>query len=268
MIGLEELIDGFREVGLKEGDSLIVHSSYKSIGGVDGGPETVIKALLEVIGSEGNLMLPTFNYTRPLPEPYFDPENTPARTGIIPEMGRKWEGAIRSLHPTHSVAVIGPKARELVADHLKYRAVGVGSPVDRLAQMGGKVLLIGVGHISNTMIHIAEEHAGIGEFKVSWYDELPDIKIKLPDGKIITHKLDTSPSCSSAFEAVAYSLRKRGLIRDGRVGNASLQLMSGKDVIDCVGELIKEKADILLCTYPGCKPCSGARKIMKEKGLI
>ena len=262
MMTLNDLVSGFREVGLDEGDSVIVHSSFRSLGPVEGGPETVIKSLLEVIGSSGNLMFPTFNYTRPLPEPCYDPETTPARTGIIPETGRKWPGAVRSLNPTHSVAVIGPDAKTLTRDHLNCRTVGIGSPIDKLAQMGGKVLLIGVGQVSNTMIHIGEEYAGTP--KVSWYDELPEIKIKLPDGKIIAHRLDTSPSCSSGFEAAAYPLRRKGLIRDGKIGGTKLQLMRGKDVVDCVCEMIKDKPDVLLCTWPGCKPCNGARKKVNQ----
>src|ERR1051325_3552325 len=172
-----QLARAFRDLGLVAGDSLIVHSSFRSIAPVEGGPMGLIEALLEVIGPGGNLMLPTFNYTRPIPEPYFDPETTPGRTGIIPESGRKHPAAVRSLHPSHSVAVIGPAAEELTRDHLKVRAFGIGSPIDRLAQKGGMVLLLGVGHISNSLIHIAEEYAGVP--KVSVYPEpLPFFKIK------------------------------------------------------------------------------------------
>ena len=260
------LSQSFRELGLASGDSLILHSSLGSLGWVHGGPETVIQALLEVIGSKGNLMLPTFNYTRPLPEPYFDPAATPGRTGIIPETGRKWPGAVRSLHPTHSVAVIGPDAKRLTKDHLACRAVGIGSPIDRLAQMGGKVLLLGVGHVSNSAIHVGEEYAGMP--KVSWYDKLPMINIRLPDGSIIRHPCDTSPSCSAAFGGMEGILRRKGQIRDVRIGRSKLQLMGGSQVIEGVREMIQEKPDVLLCTWPGCKPCSGARENLRRQGLI
>lgn len=256
-LSLVDLVTAFRDSGVVEGDNLIVHSSYKSLGRVVGGPETVINALLESIGSRGNLMLPAFNYTRPMPEPYFDPANTPCRTGIIPELGRKRPEAVRSMSPTHSVSVIGPNAEELACDHLRCRTFGVGSPIDRLAKMGGKILLIGVGNDANSTIHIGEEYAGTP--KAHWTDSVPVARVLMPDGSIIEHEVDTSSSCSAAFGAVDYVLRRNGEIGDLRVGGCRFQMMRSQDVIRRVCEMISEKQDILLCTWNGCKPCTGAR---------
>ncbi len=260
------LVAAFREIGLVSGDGVIVHSACSSLGAVEGGADAVIDALLEAVGPKGNLMLPTFNYTRPLPEPYYDPAETPGRTGILSEIGRQRPGALRSLHPTHSVAVIGPEAERLTRDHLACRAFGMGSPIDRMAAMDGKVLLIGVGQIANSTIHIAEEYAGIP--KVSWYDPLPKAKVRLPDGRVIEHTLDSSCSCSAAFGGAEGALRRYGEIRDLRAGNGSLQLMRGSDVIRRVRSLLTEKADSLLCTAPGCKPCSGARALLRQRGRL
>ena len=259
----EDLISGFNDLELKKGDSLIVHSSLRILGPVEGGAETIINALLEVIGTKGNLMFPTFNYTRPLPVPYFDPLATPAKTGILAELGRKRPGSLRSLHPTHSVAVIGPDAELITKDHLSCRACGIGSPIDLLAQMGGKVLLIGVTQTTNTTIHIGEEYAGVQ--KVSWYEELPYIKILKPDGTIVSHRIDTSPSCGSAFDALEYPLRKNGQIKGAMIGNAKCKIMKGSDVINRVVEMIREQPDILLCSWKSCVPCTGARRILKER---
>jgi len=261
----KELADAFRRIGLAGGDSLIVHSSFRSLGKVDGGPKTVIQALLDVIGSKGNLMLPTFNYFRPAPEPYYDPATTKCKTGIIPEVGRQWPGAVRSLHPTHSVTVIGPDAEKLTRGHLECRAVGIGSPIDRLVKINGKILLIGVGNNTNTTIHLGEEYAGTP--KALWTDEPVFVKVRLPDGNIISHEIDTSTSCSAAFGAVDYVLRRNEQIRDLRLANCGMQLMLAPDVIRCVGQMIEDKADILLCTWPGCKPCTGARENLRKLGI-
>jgi len=264
---VRELVECLGEAGLKNGDSLIIHSSLSSLGRMENGADGVIDAILKVIGPSGNLMLPTFNYTRPLPEPYYDPLTTPCRTGIIPETGRKRKGAVRSLSPTHSVAVIGPDAKKLTEGHLETRAVGKNSPIDRLARMGGKVLLLGVPHTTSTTIHIGEEYAGIP--KVSWYDEpLPMIKILMPGGRIVEHRLDTSPSCSTGFNAVEYILRMNDEIRDVKAGSAKIQLVPGERVIARTVEMIEKRADILLCRWPGCRPCTGARKRLKEEGRI
>jgi aminoglycoside 3-N-acetyltransferase len=254
------------DLGLAAGDSLIVHSACRTLGPVEGGADTVLDALLEVIGPGGNLVLPTFNYTRPLPEPHFDPAETPARTGILPELGRRRPGAVRSLHPTHSVAVIGPAAEALTRDHHRCRALGVGSPIDRLAQRGGKVLLIGVGHTSNSTIHVAEEHAQLP--KVSWYEVLPWVKVRSPSGEMLSVQVDSSPSCSAAFGAAEGTLRRHGEIRDSRLGACHLQLVAGAAVLRRVAELLREKPDYLLCTWAGCRPCTGARQKLREQGRL
>ena len=265
-VSCSELALALREVGLNDGDSLIVHSSLRSLGHVEGGADTVIDALLDTIGPDGNLMLPTFNYTRLRPEPYYDPAETPCRTGAVPEAGRKRPGAVRSLHPTHSVAVIGPRAEELTRDHLSFRALGIGSPIDRLVQAGGKVLLIGVGHTANSTIHLAEEYADLP--KASSYDPLPELKIRTPDGRLITHRLDTSCSCSFAFGGAEYPLRLHGEIHDFRLGGCKIQLVLGSDVVRRVRALIADRADVLLCTRSGCRPCIGARQVLRAQGRI
>lgn len=263
---LEELITEFRNAGLNPGDSFIVHSSFRSLGAVEGGPETVIDALVQAVSPGGNVMFPTFNYTGNIARPYFDPATTPCLTGIIPELARKRPNAVRSLHPTHSVAVIGPDAVELTRDHLAYRAVGIGSPVDRLAKMGGKILLLGVPNTSNTTVHTGEEYAGVP--KVGWTETLPFADVLMPDGTIYRHQIDTSTSCSNAFDAVEYALRRQGQIRDHRIRQCRLKIMRGQDVIDRVVEMIAEKPDILLCTYPLCPPCTGARENLRKMGKL
>lgn len=259
----EMLVALFRELSLERDSSLIMHSSLRSLGYVEGGAATVLDALLEVIGPEGNLMLPTFNYSRPLPEPYYDRDHTPGRTGAIPEAARKRPGAIRSLHPTHSVAVIGADAAALTRDHLKFRAFGLGSPIDRLAQQGGKVLLLGVGHTSNSMIHLAEEYGGLP--KASAHQEpLPFVKVLMPDGSVREHQLDTSCSCSAAFGGAELALRRAELIRDARLGSCLLQIMDARALIDCLGSIVEENAEAFLCTRPDCGPCTGARRNLRS----
>jgi aminoglycoside 3-N-acetyltransferase len=261
----DDISRGLRELGLATGDSLIVHSSMRHLGPVEGGADAVIDAILEVIGPGGNLMLPTFNYVSPVPSPHFDPEETPGRTGVLPEVGRKRAGAVRSLHPTHSVAVIGPDAGRLTAGHLDQRVFGVGSPVDLLAQGGGKVLLLGVGQTSNSTIHVAEEHAGMP--KGPWPVGLPVIRIRRPDGTFLSHRLDTSCSCSAAFEGAEYALRRWGEIRDARIGGVC-RLMLGRDVIRRVGDMVRAQPDILLCRWERCPPCTAARRRLASEGLL
>ena len=260
---LRMLVESFEEGGLRKGDSLVIHSSLKTLGKVYGGADTVIDALREVVGPSGNLLFPTFNYTRPLPKPYYDPEMTPSRTGVLNEVARKREKALRSLHPTHSVAVIGPDAYDIIKGHLDVRAFGVGSPIDILAQMGGKILLLGVGQVSNTTIHIAEDHAKIP--KVSWYNPLPHLTIHTKTDKLITHQLDESPSCSAAFESAEYILHRKSMITYFRINGCQCRLMKGKDLIGEISAILSSEPTALLCNWKHCVPCMGTRKILAER---
>lgn len=262
-IDQSRIVAALRDMGVVPGDSVLVHSSFRSLGKVDGGPDAVIDALLSAVGEAGNVMMPTFNYSFPLPQPHYDPALTAGRTGALTEIFRKRPGAIRSLHPTHSVAAIGPRAEEWTRDHLSGRAMGVGSPIDRIAKAGGKVLLIGVGHTSNSTIHVAEEYAGVP--KVSRYDVLPLVKVKTPDGTIIEHQLDSSTSCSGAFGAAESAIRSRGAITDGRLESCLMQIMPGQAIIDAVTDLLQRELDALLCNYIHCKPCQATRAKVRAR---
>jgi len=161
-----DITSGLRSAGVREGDSLVVHSSLRAIGPIDGGAEAVIDALLDAVGRDGTVAMPTFNYSRPAVSIY-DARETPGRTGMLTELFRKRPNALRSDHPSHSMAAIGQRAAEYLADHPKHGAFGLGSPLDRIAAAGGHVLLIGVSHLSNSTIHVGETHAGVPRFAIS-----------------------------------------------------------------------------------------------------
>jgi aminoglycoside 3-N-acetyltransferase len=257
----QDLVEGFSTF-LDTGDAVIVHSSLRSLGWVEGGAGTVIDALLDAIGPTGNLMLPTFNYTEPLPTPFFDPHTTACRTGLIPETGRQRADALRSWHPTHSVAVIGPRAEALTTAHLEVPAFGIGSPIDRLMVPGGKILLIGVGQTSNSALHVVEEHARRPK---NWpFGELPLVRIRLANGNLIEHRLDPSPSCSHGFEAAEAPLRATGAIRDVRVAHARCQLIDGAVFRDAILRHLQKHPDALLCDRPGCARCCDTRQRLAE----
>ena len=249
--------------GMKPGDHLLVHSSLRSVGPIEGGPDALIDALLEVVGPEGTLAMPAFNYRRYLPFPHFDARTTPGRTGALTEIFRKRPETLRSLHPTHSITAQGKRAAEFLADHYKFETFGIGSPLDRLAQAGGYVLLLGVTHLANSCIHVGESHAG--RMKFYWEEgPLPIVKILQPEGKVIAHQLDCSASCSMAFNAVEYPMRRKNMITDLTLGEALCFLMKGRDVIEAVVGMIGEQPDALLCNRPNCRPCSMARRYILD----
>jgi aminoglycoside 3-N-acetyltransferase len=164
------------------------------------------------------------------------------------------------------VKVFGPRAEEITRDHLSYRTIGIGSPIDRFAQIGGKVLLMGVGHTANSTVHIAEEYAGTP--KAAWRDPPRTIMAPMPDGTLRLVQMDTSTSCSLGFGAAEYALRRHDAIRDWTWYGALLQIMRADDIIRFVGELIEDKPDVLLCTRTTCRPCTGARQNLRDMGKL
>ena len=251
-------------IGVEKGDGPLIHSAFRGFNKSGLTPDGAIDALLEAVEPNEHLMFPTF--TR-MDDSTSDPSTSPCTTGILPETARKQESCIRSLHPSQSMTVFGPKARELTDDHLPYRAFGIGNPIDRFTQMGGKTLLLGVGDVANSTIHLTKEYAGTPKVPFQYPPQI--IRRKLPRGESRDHQLDSSSSCSTGFGTAEYGLRRYGIIRDCFILNGvMIQLMRGLDSIRYVGELIQEKSDILLCTRPECRPSTGARKNLREMGKL
>src|SRR5689334_8400759 len=149
----DQIATAIRSLGVRAGDWMIVHSSFKSLGPVEGGPLAVAQALVDSVSPGGSVFVPTFNYGN---DPY-DPATAPSYDGIITEFCRKLPGATRSLHPTHPIAGTGPDAPALLRDHDKSQPFGVGSPCWKLWEANAWVLLLGVNHNANSVAHVAEE---------------------------------------------------------------------------------------------------------------
>jgi aminoglycoside 3-N-acetyltransferase len=242
--------------GLASGDSLVMHSSLSSLGHVDGGADAVIGAILQVIGPDGTLMTPTFNHWV---VDVFDPGSTPGLSGLITERLRQYPTAVRSLHPTHSVAAVGKRAREFLRGHEEVGALRRDSPLDRLAKAGGYTLLVGVKHDRNSMIHVGEAWAEPWYLGFPFTSNDPSHAKILVDREVRTMPLTRQPGCSIAFNALELPLRSQHQIRDLRIGGTPCQVIRAQDVIDQTIGLLRQSADLLLCTNPSCFFCSNAR---------
>lgn len=259
------MINTLRDVGVEKDAHLLVHSSLRAVGEIDGGADALLDALLNVVGKDGTLVMPSFCYSWDIPKPYYDARNTPGKTGMLTEIFRSRPDTERSLNPTHSVLASGKRAGEFLLNHLEKEALGIDSPIDRVAQAGGYVLLIGVTQIANSTIHVGEAYAGVKKFHSS-DGALPIAKVLMPNGTIVEHQLDCSSSCSRAFNAVEYNLRKQGMIIDITIGNAWSYLMKGLDVINTVVKMIDACPNILFCTNPKCRRCRLGREYIIKGG--
>lgn len=150
-----KLREDFEKMGIKKGDRILVHSSLKSMGKIEGGVTTFINALKDAVTREGTLLFPTFTYDYvTLKNPVFDVKHTRSCVGYIPDAFRQTEGVKRSVHPTHSVAVWGKDTDRYIENHhLDDTCLGVNSPIFKLKEDKGKILMIGCGLSHNTLIH-------------------------------------------------------------------------------------------------------------------
>ena len=163
---LEDIVAGLRAIGLPLGATVLVHSSLSSFGHVEGGPEAVVDALLQAVGPGGTVLVPTLTGSAalgPQNPPVFDVRHTPCWTGLIPETFRRRPEALRSLHPTHSVAAIGPRSQELLQGHdLCDTPCAADSPYGRLVKLEeAYIAFLGVNLGCNTTFHHLEEEARV-----------------------------------------------------------------------------------------------------------
>ncbi|MEV6017803.1 AAC(3) family N-acetyltransferase [Streptomyces sp. f51] len=176
LVTRDTLAADLRALGVRAGETLLAHSSLSALGWVNGGAVTVVRGLLDALGPDGTLVVPTQSgdlsdpalWSRPpVPEewwpairatmPAYDPRVTPSRgVGVIPETVRTWPGALRSDHPETSFAALGPAAAAVVGGHAVDCRLGERSPLARLEARGARVLLLGAGYDSCTSFHLAE----------------------------------------------------------------------------------------------------------------
>jgi aminoglycoside 3-N-acetyltransferase len=232
-------------LGVRPGSVLLAHSSVSALGWVCGGAQAVVEALLDALGAAGTLVVPTHTSGNsdpaawrhpPVPEswwpvirehmPAFDPGRTPVQyMGAVTEAVRAWPGARRSAHPQVSFAAVGARAGAIVDGHALDSGFGAASPVARVEELDGDVLLLGVGHGANSSLHLAEHRVPdpprertaaavatpAGRRWVSWEDVVAD---------------------ESDFERLGAAFDATGRTRGGGVGEGEARLMRQRELVE------------------------------------
>lgn len=243
-----QLVHDLHQLGITPGDVVMMHSSFRSIGRVIGGPTTVLAALSEVLTPDGTLMMyvgwqdaPTEILTWPEDVqqlfyehcPPYNPDTATAVRdhGILVECFRTWSGVIRSNHPDCSMGALGAKATWITQDHPFNYGYGTGSPLHKLCQAGGYVLLLGAPLDALTLLHYSEHAARLPGKRVKKY-KCP----VLQDGRRVwvdLEEFDTGENVIDAdydFETIAKDYLAAGKGRHGLIGNASSYLFEADDL--------------------------------------
>ena len=237
-----------RTLGVRDGGTLLVHSSLSSLGYVPGGTETIIGILRDAIGSNGTLVLPTHTWLQ-MNEGcrVFDSRYTPSCVGTLAEAFRRMPGVVRSLHPTHSVAALGHCAEELTQGHeLAATPCGLGTPYARTLDRDGQILLLGVGLESNTMFHTIE-----ADCKVEYLMQAqPDI-FRIVDASGLARELQVRRHANGIhrrFPAMRSLLENRGVLREGHVGCADTLLLEGSAFREVMVDVLRINPIYLMAT--------------------
>lgn len=241
-----------RALGVERGGVLCVHTSYRAVRPVEGGPGGLIEALRAALGPDGTLVMPSWTGDDETP---FDPRTTPASEdlGIVAETFRRMPGIARSTHP-FAFAAVGPRAEDVTAGPLPTPPHAPDSPIGRVHEMDGQVLLLGVEHDADTTLHLAELLADVPY-------RIPKHVTVLRDGRPTRVEYGENDHCCARFALADGWLRERGLQREGVVGHAHARLVRSRDVVRVALEHLSR--DPLVFLHPadaGCDECDEARR--------
>jgi aminoglycoside 3-N-acetyltransferase len=237
-------------LGVRRGGALLVHTSFRAVRPVEGGPLGLIEALRRAIGPVGTLVMPTMTDGTTV----FDPRVTPtADMGITAELFWRLPGVVRSTHPGGSFAAEGPLAGRICAPAPLSPPHGLDSPAGRVYQLDGQVLLLGVGHSENTTLHVAESVAqvpySVAHPCIVEVDGVPQ-RVLVPE----------TDHCTRGFRRLDGWLAARGLQREGTVGHATARLVSSRDVVAVAVEHLAQDPLVFLCARDQrCEECDEAR---------
>lgn len=226
--------------GIKEGDTIMLHSSLGAMGMVEGGAKSVIDAFMNVIGENGTLAMPAFpaigfNYDYLSGNPVFDVRNTPSKMGIITETFRKVPGVNRSLHPTDSVCALGKHAIELTQSHFgQLTPYNAQSPFYKLCSLGGKIIMLGVDLNSLTNLHTLEDAVESFKYPV-YHSKTFDCTLINERGERVAMRTkchDPKWSKKRKCNDLTPLFTRAGFLKETRIGEARVLIIKAKEMHD------------------------------------
>ena len=243
----EDLAKGFRALGLSGADTVLAQSSFKAFGGVSGGPKTVIEALLEVLGPDGTLAMPTFNWDDFGGKKLYSKRHTKPQTGVLCEMLMDWPGAYRIYHPIHGFTLVGRRAKELSEKVKNESSFEASSLFGELHRSNAKIMLMGVNYRKGlTFFHYVEEAANVP------YRKFIELKgsVEELDGSV--HEISMN-YFGRRTKDVKYDIDKvqpfletseNPVVRVGRIGGSAVKVMHARDVYERIMHALMQNPNL------------------------
>lgn len=255
-ISKNELTQQLLSLGVEPGGVLLVHTSFSMVKPVEDGPVGLIAALEAALGPDGTLVMPSMSYDD---DHVFDPKKTSCKEemGIVADTFWRLPHVLRSDN-AHAFAASGRYAAEITAPFPIDVPHGLDSPVGRVYALNGQVLLLGVGHDSDTTLHLAENLAGVR------YRMKVRLKI-LQDGQPAWFEYEEVNHCCQNFHAMDGWLDERGLQRKGQVGHAEARLARSRDIVEVALEHLKRDETVFLHPPGVDEECDTARASIRER---
>ncbi|MBW4084390.1 AAC(3) family N-acetyltransferase [Paenibacillus sp. S150] len=244
------LLGQLKDMDIDPQGALLVHSSLKSIGEVQGGGDTVLDALSGYM-EHGLLVLPTHTWSYiNADNPRFSVLESPSCVGILPELFRKRPGVVRSWHPTHSVAALGKDAAEFAGGDQRWDTpCARGSVYGKLLDRQADIMLLGVDLRRNTFIHGIEEWLDIpGRMTDS-----PELLYTVaPGGEElpVPSRRHCGLSWSQHFWKVERVLEEGGALRRGRFGDAEVMLCGTARTTDILSRMLRADPELFSNNEP------------------
>lgn len=243
------MLPQLHDLGVRPGTVLLVHSAFSKVRAVEGGPGGLIAALEQAVGPEGTLVMPSWADDD---EHVFDPATTSCRgLGVVPDTFWRLPGVLRSDSP-HAFAAKGPAAAAITAPHPVDDPHGPNSPVGRVHELDGVVLLLAVGHDANTTVHLGESLAGV-RYRLRHHVTV------LQDGQPVRQAYLEIDHCCERFALVDGWLEAAGLQRRGMVGHAVARLVRSRAVVEVVAAQLRANETVFLHPYGVDAECDEAR---------
>ena len=236
-------------LGVEAGGVLVVHTAFSKLAPLDGGPQGLIGGLRAALGAEGTLVMPSMSDDDDHP---FDPAATPCLAmGVVADTFWRLPGVLRSDNP-HAFAAIGPKAAEITAAHPLNVPHGLNSPIGRVYELDGQVLLLGVGHDANTTIHLAENLAQVRYGRPKYLMTVNAVQLTRLDYIEIDH-------CCENFRLLDQWLDADGTQRNGIVGHGQAHLARSRAVVQTALTHLAADETVFLHSPGLCIECDEAR---------